>query len=56
MIGQYTEDELFAMKGIISSAKLMYEGKVVRFVGKTYNYYKKEVDGSWTNYNCGTSS
>ena len=54
MIGMYTEDELFAMKGIVSSAKMMYDGYVVRKIGSTYNYYRKESDGSWTNYNCKT--
>lgn len=55
MIGQYTEKELADMGGIISSVEEMVnEGKIVRLVSRTVNYYRREPDGSWTNYHCRT--
>jgi len=55
MIGQYTEQEFYRMydsaifKKINLSSGLAWIQK-----GKTTNYYRKEEDGSWTNYNCMT--
>ena len=56
MIGQYTEDEIKKMR-IISTVKQYQHGKCIAEYGKhTLNYYCKECDGSWTNYNCKTTS
>lgn len=54
MIGQYTEDELIAMEHIISSVAAYKKGLIIRVVGSTTNYYRRERDGSWTNYKCET--
>lgn len=55
MIGQYSDKEMMLMiDACISSAKSLVEGKIVRQVGHTYNYYSREKDGSWTNYDCKT--
>jgi hypothetical protein len=54
MKGQYTEEELINKGNFISSIKEFKEGYVVRLVGRTMNYYRKESDGSWTNYHCRT--
>lgn len=42
------------MGNIISSVEDQYNGKIVRRVGKTVNYYSKNEDGTWTNYDCKT--
>ena len=54
MIGMYTHKEMINMKGIITSVGKMSLGYICRHVGDTYNYYRQESDGSWTNYNCQT--
>ena len=54
MIGQYTHKEMVSMKGIVSSVYQLEQGLIVRKRGHTYNYYRKESDGSWTNYDCRT--
>lgn len=55
MIGQYTEKEVMAMEDSKNSLlKLYLRGIIARQVGNTVNYYKKESDGSWTNYKCRT--
>ena len=54
MIGQYTEQEFFEMfdrQGFGKSINLT-NGLAYITKGKTTNYYKREADGSWTNYNC----
>ena len=56
MIGQYSEKEVLNMSGRVSSINLFLKGKIIRKVGLTINYYRKERDGSWTNYNCRTVS
>ena len=55
MIGQYTLLELKNMGNIISSVADLVDGLIVRKVGRTINYYRIELDGSWTNYHCRTS-
>lgn len=52
MIGQYTLDELLEKGHFVSSSKQQKEGLIVRRVGATTNYYCRESDGSWTNYDC----
>lgn len=52
MIGQYTEAEMLSMSGLHMDK--FQEGLILRVIGSTYNYYRKESDGSWTNYNCKT--
>ena len=54
MIGQYTEEELLNMPGIISSVYQLNKGIVIRRIGNTVNYYSKCSDGSWLNYDCKT--
>lgn len=54
MIGQYTQNELLNMDGIVSSVKAFDNGLLIRQNGITINYYRKENDGTWTNYNCRT--
>ena len=54
MIGQYTNEELTAMRGIISSVNQLNAGYIVRKIGSTVNYYRRESDGSWTNVDCKT--
>lgn len=53
-IGMYSNEEMLSMDNIISSVASMKNGLIVRKIGSTVNYYKKEMDGSWTNYNCRT--
>ncbi len=54
MKGQYTDEEMKNMPGIISSVYQMNKGFIVRRIGKTINYYRQHTDASWTNYNCKT--
>jgi len=54
MIGQYTNDEMMAMDRIISSVRILTRGFIIRKVSKTVNFYRRESDGSWTNYDCKT--
>lgn len=55
MIGQYTLNYLLNKPGrIISSARDLTRGKIIILLSRTVNYYKKEADGSWTNYDCKT--
>ena len=59
MIGLYTEEEIHGLThrgGIISSAADFIDGKLTRIVNRTITYYRREVDGSWTNYKCRQSS
>jgi len=55
MIGQYTKDELISMGHIISTLKQEHkDGIIIRQIGNTVNYYRKESDDSYTNYDCKT--
>jgi len=54
MIGQYTTEVILNMTNIVSSVKQYNEGYICRIVSKTINHYKRESDGSWTNYKCNT--
>jgi len=57
MIGQYTEEEIKIKirKGtIISSINDYFKGYLIIKKGHTVNYYKREKDKSWKNYNCKT--
>ncbi|GAG12817.1 unnamed protein product [marine sediment metagenome] len=57
MIGQYTEQEIKTkiQKGVmLNSVDDFINGYIQIKIGYTINYYKKEQDGSWTNYNCRT--
>lgn len=53
MIGQYTEEEMFEMTSIHDTIDLK-RGLILRVRGNTHNYYQRESDGSWTNYDCKT--
>ena len=55
MTGQYTEAEFFSKydKAQWKSITLS-EGTAVIQQRNTLNYYKRESDGSWTNYECRT--
>lgn len=58
MEGQYTDEE---MKDKIRRAHKKtldnwLDGRVILQVGRTVNYYMQHSDGSWTNYNCRTTS
>lgn len=57
MIGQYElEDLLHNIPGtIISGVKELIDGEITIKLGNTINYYKREYDGSWTNYDCKTT-
>jgi hypothetical protein len=55
MIGQYSEAEFFAKYDAARSKGIdLTEGTAWIHHGHTYNYYRRESDGSWTNYNCST--
>lgn len=57
MIGQYTQDEIntkIELACNISDVKDYINGLVILVVGRTKNYYRREQDGSWTNYDCKT--
>lgn len=54
MIGQYTDEEMKNMSGIISTVKGATNGHIIRHIGNTVNYYRQHSDSSWTNYNCRT--
>lgn len=53
MIGQFTEKEIM-QKCPECNLKSFMDGILVRKRGKTVNYYRREIDGSWTNYDCRT--
>lgn len=57
MIGQFSDTEfkqLLARVGWLRS-NVNYEYNIAWIItGNTTNYYKQEVDGSWTNYDCKT--
>ncbi len=54
MEGQYTDKEMKDMS-IISTVKEYQNGYCIAKYGKhTFNYYRQESDGSWTNYDCKT--
>ena len=52
----YTLDQLRTMGSIISSVEKFLNGKIVRRVGNTINYYRLNEDGLWDNYDCKTVS
>jgi hypothetical protein len=55
MIGQFTEAEFFEKydRAQYKGGKLS-DGLVWLRFGATINYYRRESDGSWTNYDCRT--
>lgn len=56
MIGQYTDEEIQAKinRGTAVLASSYINGHVVIRTGSTNNYYRRNYDGSWTNYDCKT--
>lgn len=59
MIGQYSNEEMTLMisqQRCISSVLAYIMGNVSLVIGKTVNFYRREEDRSWTNYDCKTIS
>ena len=49
----YTEDEI-KEKNIISTVKQFLEGFCITKNGNTYNYFWRQADKTWFNYDCKT--
>lgn len=58
MIGQISDAEMKRqiMHGSQNSTKGYIQGRICLKRGYTYNYYRRESDNSWTNYDCKTKS
>ncbi len=57
MIGMYTEEEMnqkILRSSCLITAKDYLGGNVVIRIGCANNYYRRELDDSWTNYDCKT--
>jgi len=55
MIGTYTRDEMRAKanKHHVTTGN-WDRGRFTITIGQTKNYYRREHDGSWSNYDCRT--
>lgn len=52
----YTEAEFFAKYTAARYKNIdLVEGKAWIHIGDTTNYYSRNVDGSWDNYDCRTT-
>ena len=49
----YTDDEM-KQKNIITSVRDFLNGYCVTKNGNTYNYYQRNHNGTWDNYDCKT--
>lgn len=58
MIGQYTDEEFIEMLkkagSLRSNVNYITKLAYIQFGKYTVNYYRQELDGSWTNYICKT--